>query len=83
LGAETLPVLQDHLPDVFVVEEKEILPAMRIALERMKMVIESSSGVALVLLLRRESALRGKRMGEVLSGGNLSLSDVCPIMGAM
>jgi threonine dehydratase len=81
LGDLTLSVLQDHLQDVFVVEEEEIIPAMRIAFERMKMVIEPSSAVALAPILRGEPALRGKRIGVVLSGGNISMSEVCSMMG--
>ena len=83
LGDVTLSILQDHLQDVFVVEEEEIIPAMRIAFERMKMVIEPSSAVALAPILRGEPALRGKRVGVVLSGGNISLADVCSMMGGM
>jgi threonine dehydratase len=79
----TLSILQDHLHDVFVVEEEEIIPAMRIAFERMKMVIEPSSAVALAPILRGEPVLRGKRVGVVLSGGNISMSDVCSMMGGM
>ncbi len=81
LGDLTLSVLQDHLQDVFVVEEEEIIPAMRIAFERIKMVIEPSSAVALAPVLRGEPALREKRVGVVLSGGNISMSEVCSMMG--
>lgn len=80
LGDVTLSILQDHLQDVFVVEEEEIIPAMRIAFERMKMVIEPSSAVALAPILRGEPALSGKRVGVVLSGGNISMSDACSMM---
>jgi threonine dehydratase len=81
LGDVTLSILQDHLQDVFVVEEEEILPVMKMAFERMKMVIEPSSAVALAPILRGEPGLRGKRVGVVLSGGNISMSDVCSMMG--
>jgi threonine dehydratase len=79
----TLSILQDHLQDVFVVEEEEIIPAMKMAFEQMKMVIEPSSAVALAPILRGEPALCGKRVGVVLSGGNISMSDVCSMMGGM
>ncbi|MEJ2230398.1 MAG: hypothetical protein P8X46_04360 [Nitrospirales bacterium] len=49
----------------------------------MKMVIEPSSAVALAPILRGEPALRGKRIGVVLSGGNISMSEVCSMMGGM
>ncbi len=83
LGNLTLSILQDHLQDVFVVEEEEIIPAMKMAFEQMKMVIEPSSAVALAPILRGEPALCGKRVGVVLSGGNISMSDVCSMMGGM
>jgi threonine dehydratase len=55
----------------FVVGEEEILQAMQFADERLKLVIEPSSAVALVPLLRQEPQLVGKRVGVVLTGGNV------------
>ncbi len=72
LGDRTLPVLREHLAGVFRVEEEEILRAMRFALERLKMVIEPSSAVALAPVLRAEPALAGQRVGVVLTGGNVT-----------
>jgi threonine dehydratase len=71
LGDLTLPILRDHLEGFFVVDEQEIVEAMRYAFERLKMVIEPSSAVALAPLLRGEPALRGKRVGVILTGGNV------------
>lgn len=74
VGTLTLPVLRDHLAGFFVVEEEEIVAAMRFVYERMKLVIEPASAVAVAPLLRREPALRGKRVGVIISGGNVDLS---------
>lgn len=74
LGSLTLPILRDHLEDFFIVEEEEIVPAMRFAFERLKLVIEPASAVALAPLLRPEPMLAGKRVGVILSGGNVDLS---------
>lgn len=74
LGDLTLPILRRHLSGFFVVEEAEIPPAMRFAFERLKLIIEPSSAVALAPLLRREPALIGKRVGVILTGGNVDLS---------
>jgi len=71
LGDVTLPVLRQHLAGFFVVEEEEIPRAMRFAFERLKLVIEPSSAVALAPLLRREPALADKRVGVILTGGNV------------
>jgi threonine dehydratase len=74
LGDVTLPILRQHLTGFFVVEEGEIPPAMRFAFERLKLIVEPSSAVALAPLLRREPALIGKRVGVILTGGNVDLS---------
>lgn len=74
LGTLTLPILRDHLEDFFIVEEEEIIPAMRFAFERFKLIIEPASAVALAPLLRPEPVLAGKRVGVILSGGNVDLS---------
>ena len=74
LGDRTLPILRRRLSGFFVVEEREILQAMRFAYERLKLVIEPSSAVALAPLLRKEAQLKGKRTAVVLTGGNTDLS---------
>ena len=53
--------------------EKEILTAMRFSQETLKLDIEPSSAVALAPLLRREPALVGRRVGVVLTGGNVDM----------
>lgn len=71
LGDLTLPILRQHLSGFFTVEEHEIASALRFAFERLKLVIEPSSAVALAPLLRHDPALRGKRVGVVITGGNV------------
>lgn len=73
LGNKTLPVLKRHLTDVFLVSENEILTAMRFSQEMLRLDIEPSSAVALAPLLRREPALVGRRIGVVLTGGNVDM----------
>ena len=74
VGTLTLPILREHLAGFFVVEEREILTAMRFIYERMKLVIEPASAVAVAPLLRQDPALQGKRVGVIISGGNVDLS---------
>jgi threonine dehydratase len=59
------------------VGEEEIVQAMRFAHERLKLVIEPSSAVALVPLLRQEPQLVGKRVGVVLTGCNVEWPGHC------
>lgn len=74
LGDVTLPILRNHLAGFFPVEEKEIVEAMRFAFERLKIVVEPSSAIALAPLLRCEKALIGQRVGVIITGGNVDLS---------
>ena len=74
VGDMTLPILHAHLSGFFTVGEHEIVEAMRFAFERLKIVIEPSSAVALAPVLRRESALRDLRVGVLITGGNVDLS---------
>jgi threonine dehydratase len=74
VGEHTLPILRDNLAGFFTVEEEEIVEAMRFVFERLKLVIEPSSAVALAPLLRREPALQGKRVAVVITGGNVDMS---------
>jgi threonine dehydratase len=74
LGDRTMPILRRHLAGFFIVEEQDILGAMRFAYERLKLVIEPSSAVALAPLLRKEPRLIDKRVAVVLTGGNADLT---------
>jgi threonine dehydratase len=79
LGDLTLDILRKHLEGFFVVEEHEIGEAMRVAFERLKIVIEPSIAVALAPILRGKSTLQGKRVGVIISGGNVDALKFCEI----
>ena len=70
----TRPILRQRLAGLFPVEEEEIVQAMRFAFERLKVVIEPSIAVALAPRLKREPGLVGKRVGVILTGGNVEVS---------
>lgn len=55
------------------VEEHEIIAAMRLVWERLKIVIEPSSAVPLAAVASRRVAVSGRRVGVILSGGNVDL----------
>lgn len=75
LGVRTWPVVRDIVEDIVVVEEVEIREAMRLVLERMKILVEPSAAIALAAVLRPEfRQLSGlKEVGVVFSGGNVDL----------
>lgn len=72
LGENTFSILREHVDSIILVSEEEIVDAMRTVWERMKIVIEPSSAVAVAPLLRGEFA-GGRRIGVILSGGNVDL----------
>ncbi|QBA65150.1 pyridoxal-phosphate dependent enzyme [Muriicola soli] len=74
LGSNTLPVILDKVERIIRVEEQEIIDAMRLIWERMKIVVEPSSAVALAGLYRERKAFKDKQVGIVISGGNVDLS---------
>ncbi|MCO5724513.1 pyridoxal-phosphate dependent enzyme [Robiginitalea marina] len=73
LGSYTFPVIQEYVNTIVRVTEEEIVGAMRLVWERMKIVIEPSSAVTLAAVLREPALFRGKRTGLLISGGNVDL----------
>ncbi len=80
LGDKTFPIIQQHVAQIVTVTEQEIIAAMRLLWERMKLVVEPSGAVPLAAILSGRCdgmALRsdGKpaRIGLILSGGNVDL----------
>ena len=74
LGENTFSILRDHVDEIVLVSEREILVAMRTMWERMKIVIEPSSAVAVAPLLCGTVGVEGKRVGVIISGGNADLA---------
>ena len=76
LGELTWPIVRDYVEQVITVSDPDILAAMRLVAERMKIVIEPSAAVAVAAVLSRPfGALTGLgRVGVVLSGGNVDLA---------
>ena len=69
--------LRDHAKGVLVASEEQILDAMYLTWERMKMIIEPSAAVPLAAMLRNPEIFRGRRVGVVVTGGNVDLKN-CP-----
>jgi len=75
LGEWTWPIIRDHVERVITVTDEQIIAAMRLVWERMKIIIEPSAAVAVAAVLSDEfGSLAGiSRVGVVLSGGNVDL----------
>lgn len=74
LSELTFSILREHLEAIATVTEEEIVEAMQHVWERMKLVIEPSAGVAVAPVLARKIGGEGKKVGVILSGGNLDLA---------
>ena len=73
LGALNFALVQRHVDDVVTVSEESIVAAMRTIWETMKIVIEPSAAVAYAAVLEKRTDLHGKRVGIILTGGNVDL----------
>jgi len=72
----TFGILRERVDEIATVTEAEIVEAMRYVWERTKLIIEPSSAVAVAPALLRRIRGEGKRIGIILSGGNLDLADL-------
>jgi threonine dehydratase len=72
----TFSILRERVDEIAPVSEAEIVEAMRMIWERMKIVIEPSAAVAAAPALLKKIDARGKRVGIILSGGNLDLANL-------
>ncbi|MGA8535017.1 MAG: pyridoxal-phosphate dependent enzyme [Candidatus Tumulicola sp.] len=71
-GLVTFPIARKHVSGIVTVSDGELCSAMRFVYERMKLVIEPSGAAAIAALLnRRIPELTGKRVGVIVSGGNI------------
>lgn len=73
LGEKTFDIIQKHVEQIVTVNEENIVKAMRLIWERMKIIIEPSSAVPLGALFENPLDLKGKRVGIILTGGNVDL----------
>lgn len=76
LGTLTFEIIRNHISEIITVEENSIINAMRLVWERMKIVIEPSAAVPLAAILENPDIFRNRRIGVILSGGNISLENI-------
>ncbi len=74
LSERTLEIIKAHVTDIFLVSEDEIKAALRLVYERMKIIIEPSCAVPLAAVLKHADLFKGKKVGIILTGGNVDLS---------
>ncbi len=73
LGERNFAIISEKVDDIVTVSEQNIVEAMRMIWERMKIIIEPSSAVPLAAIIEGKVDIQNKKTGIILSGGNLDL----------
>ncbi|MDZ7290346.1 MAG: pyridoxal-phosphate dependent enzyme [candidate division KSB1 bacterium] len=79
-GVLTFEIMREHLAGVLLVSEEEIKNALRLVLERMKILIEPTAAVPVAAALKNDLGWRGKRIGIIVSGGNIDPAKLAGIL---
>jgi threonine dehydratase len=80
LGKVTFPLVLAHVHDMMTVSDRELLDAMLYLWERMKLVVEPTGALAAAGLFKGAHDVRGKRVGVVISGGNVDIKAICKLI---
>ena len=78
LGGITFPLVLRHVHDIITVTDAQLVEAMRFIWERMKLVVEPTGALAAAGVLSGAVDVRDKRVGIILSGGNVDLKAIAP-----
>jgi threonine dehydratase len=73
LGDKTFPIIKEMVTEVITVTDEEIITAMRLIWERIKIIVEPSCAVPFAAVLKEKEKFAGKRVGIILSGGNVDM----------
>ena len=76
IGEKNFDIIKTHVKEILTVSEKEIIQAMRIIWERMKIIIEPSSAVPFAAVLKHKKKFHNKRVGIIFTGGNVDLANL-------
>jgi threonine dehydratase len=76
LGTVTFPIIQKKVERILTTNDRYIIQAMRLIWERMKLIVEPSAAVTLAVLLKNKHIARNKKIGIILSGGNVDLENL-------
>lgn len=76
LGDKTFPLIREHVKEIITVTDDEIIAAMKLIWERLKLIVEPSGAVPFAALLKNKQKFTGKRVGIIFSGGNVDLENV-------
>ena len=81
LGEYTLGIIRRDVDDVLTVSDAQLVSAMRFFAERMKMIVEPTGCLGFAAACEAGLALAGKRVGVIISGGNVDLKRFAALVG--
>lgn len=82
LSEKTFAIITQYVQEIITVSEVQIIEAMQLVWERMKIIIEPSAAVPVAALLKEKERFAGKRAGIILSGGNVDLDKPLPFQSS-
>ena len=82
LGKLNYDIILKEVDNILCCSEKEMLEAMQLIWERMKIVVEPSAAVPLACIIKNKPLFKGKKVGLIISGGNIDLSDFYQLLEA-
>lgn len=74
--------VRNHVSEIYTASDAEIVDAMKLAWKHLRVVLEPSSAVPLAVILKNPQAFAGKRVGVIVTGGNVDLDKLPWIQGA-
>ena len=74
LSEQTLAIIKEYVTDILLVTDEEIIAALKLVYERMKIIVEPSCVVPFAAAIKNAHLFKGKKVGIILSGGNVDLT---------
>ena len=76
LGDINFPIIQQFVADILLAEEEQIVAAMKLIWQYLKIVVEPSAAVPLAAILAKPALFKNKKVGVIISGGNVDLENL-------
>jgi threonine dehydratase len=80
LGKYTFPIIRTYVDDVLTVADSQLIDAMRFFAERMKLIVEPTGCLGFAAATNMKAELQGKRIGVIISGGNVDIARYCALL---
>ncbi len=82
VGTLTFPIMRELLSDIVLVNDEEIIDALRFVLPRMKLIVEPTGAVPIAAVMQNRIPSSAKRIGIIVSGGNIAMELLSSIFGS-